>query len=503
VDFDTHTTSAAKDAGSLRVVHYTGDKLRFNESFVLNLELELTEGSTGLRLTCFPEEAGDWCHTMAQKNSSNGQHVLGEWSNVTQIAAALQQGNELYSYTVLRLQNPPASATPSEIAVQAITPLVQQSDYIPPKPLRFLWDDIWGEHTLQEYESFRRAATVPVRLPTRTNKQKRVALRPLPVASMEDVNGTLVHAPEAGKPWPHFVSQVDLKLVMDTNVYPKQELPPAVQQLVIYDHTYNHYLPRLIANPVRPVQDRYIPLNISVSHVPLRITLQTASFGTWHLLHVLDSSITTQQSMGATSKDTDDVIRLFSDTPLWLLGLTMIVSFIHLLFDALALKNDVSFWASTSSLRGISVNALFIELCTNVIITIYLFHGDSSLLILIPQVASTCLLVAKIVKASGIRWRMRLYVLPVPYRDRSFSATVEEGNTHIHDREAIRYMTVMMGPLLLGFILYTFLYERYTGWFDWILSACVGAVYAFGFIMMTPQLWINYKVRGAEHADYV
>jgi hypothetical protein len=91
--------------------------------------------------------------------------------------------------------------------------------------------------------------------------------------------------------------------------------------------------------------------------------------GKWELLQLLDRSLTAQQELGATDKDTDDVIRLLAgvkpfacshvcesnnettyvfstETPLWLLGLTFVVSIIHLLFDILAIKSDIMFWNS-------------------------------------------------------------------------------------------------------------------------------------------------------------
>jgi len=36
---------------------------------------------------------------------------------------------------------------------------------------------------------------------------------------------------------------------------------------------------------------------------------------------------------------------------------------------------------------------------------------------------------------------------------------------------------------------------EHTNWFSWALESLASAVYAFGFVLMTPQLYINYKVR--------
>ena len=35
--------------------------------------------------------------------------------------------------------------------------------------------------------------------------------------------------------------------------------------------------------------------------------------------------------------------------------------------------------------------------------------------------------------------------------------------------------------------------------YSWVLGSIVGCVYMFGFIMMTPQLFINYKLKSTAH----
>jgi hypothetical protein len=50
------------------------------------------------------------------------------------------------------------------------------------------------------------------------------------------------------------------------------------------------------------------------------------------------------QALGFTLKDTDEVKGIFVDTNLFLLLVTFTVSSVHLLFDFLAFKNDVTFW---------------------------------------------------------------------------------------------------------------------------------------------------------------
>ena len=38
--------------------------------------------------------------------------------------------------------------------------------------------------------------------------------------------------------------------------------------------------------------------------------------------------------------------------------------------------------------------------------------------------------------------------------------------------------------------------------YSWVLGSIVGCVYMFGFIMMTPQLFINYKLKSVAHMPW-
>jgi hypothetical protein len=48
------------------------------------------------------------------------------------------------------------------------------------------------------------------------------------------------------------------------------------------------------------------------------------------------------------------------------------------------------------------------------------------------------------------------------------------------------------------------MYQTHKSWYSWVLNSLVGTVYTFGFIMMTPQLFINYKVHPhtCKHIHY-
>jgi len=59
-----------------------------------------------------------------------------------------------------------------------------------------------------------------------------------------------------------------------------------------------------------------------------------------------------------------------------------------------------------------------------------------------------------------------------------------------------------MYPLLVGYAIYSLIYQEHKGWYSFVISTLTQFVYAFGFIMMTPQLFINYKLKSVAHMPW-
>lgn len=70
-----------------------------------------------------------------------------------------------------------------------------------------------------------------------------------------------------------------------------------------------------------------------------------------------------------------------------------------------------------------------------------------------------------------------------------------QSKTKEFDDIATAHLLYLVAPLVMGYASYSLLNHEHKGWYSWVLSSLVGFVYMFGFVMMTPQLFINYKVR--------
>lgn len=67
------------------------------------------------------------------------------------------------------------------------------------------------------------------------------------------------------------------------------------------------------------------------------------------------------------------------------------------------------------------------------------------------------------------------------------------------DEEAMQYLSYALYPLMAIYTVYSAVYNKHKGWYSFVLNTAVGAIYVYGFILMTPQLYINYRLQSVEH----
>ena len=54
-------------------------------------------------------------------------------------------------------------------------------------------------------------------------------------------------------------------------------------------------------------------------------------------------------------------------------------------------------------------------------------------------------------------------------------------------------------PLLVAYAIYSLVYDTHKSWYSYVIATLVGSVYAYGFLMMVPSLYINYRLKSVAH----
>jgi len=231
--------------------------------------------------------------------------------------------------------------------------------------------------------------------------------------------------------------------------------------------------------------------------LPLQMVYEPISLFKWNMMIQLEESMSAQSSMLGKdpSSQTDSLKRILLDNDPYFLGFTFVISLLHMVFDTLAFKNDIQFWKNKQSMEGMSVRSLYIAAISQFIIMLYILDNpDTSWMIVFSVGAGfliDCWKVTKAVDISMGKWH------GIPYPILTDRKSYDE--TKKYDLDAMKYLYYALYPLIGCYSIYSLMYQSHKSWYSFIVGTAAGCVYTFGFIMMTPQLFINYKLKSVAH----
>eukprot|EP01080_Neovahlkampfia_damariscottae_P010048 gene10048-2367_t len=275
-------------------------------------------------------------------------------------------------------------------------------------------------------------------------------------------------------------------------------MPANIADHVKFDENNQNYYPVFYVNDFWTLKDNLIELNQTIKEIPLNIELYTIGILKWQMYVQMDVSLNMQKSMGTAEEgDQEEMKRMFLETNPYLLATTMIVTLLHTIFDFLAFKNDIQFWNNKKNVEGLSIRTLFVNFVMQVIIFLYLLDNETSWMILISSFIGLGIEVWKIKNAVEFK---RIETFPFISFDDKESYT--NSKTKEYDDLAMTYLSYFLYPSMILYSIYSLVYNEHKGWYSFIISTLVGFIYMFGFIMMTPQLFINYKLKSVAHMPW-
>lgn len=293
---------------------------------------------------------------------------------------------------------------------------------------------------------------------------------------------------------------VTINLVEDFTRYPNNNVPPIVAPYLNVDPVTGDYYPTVFFNEFWLLKDKLIALNETVEELPLNLEVGPISMTKWQLFLQIEQSFQVHRSYGSMLEgEADELKRVFLEGNPYLLGLTMVVSLLHSLFDFLAFKNDIQFWNKNKSMEGLSAKSVVLNFVCQLVVFLYLLDNDTSWMILASSGVGVCIEFWKIGKAMHIEVDRSGKIPMLRFRDRESYA---QNKTKEYDAIAMKYLTYVLFLLVVGFSIYSLKYEKHKSWYSWILSSMTSCVYMFGFIMMCPQLFINYKLKSVAHMPW-
>lgn len=308
--------------------------------------------------------------------------------------------------------------------------------------------------------------------------------------------------------------------IVDGGVMSWPTLPSPLKQYVTLERTgareetgrNGWYYPIIFPNEFWLLRDHMVELNSTVKSLPLYIDVSPASWWKFQVIASMDFSFkqstanpnTALGQTASTGAELEEFKRVLIETNIWLLGTTAVVSLLHTIFEMLAFKNDISHWRNKKDNVGVSVRTILANVFMQLIIFLYLLDNSdgTSWMILFGQGFGILLEAWKITRMVDVKVITTAPGSVFPYKivfeDKHKLSQLEQ-ETKEYDEEAFRYLYWVAIPLLVAYAIYSLLYDTHKSWYSFIITTLVGSVYAYGFLMMVPSLYINYKLKSVAH----
>lgn len=300
---------------------------------------------------------------------------------------------------------------------------------------------------------------------------------------------------------------------------------PALRQFVVLERTGGRdasgangwYYPILYINTFWQLRNHMTELNDTVKELPIHFDLQNMANWKFSIFASIDEGMKANAHKAATQgtampgggdgSEFEEFKRILLDSNPYLLSTTFVVSILHTIFEMLAFKNDVSHWRKKKDNVGTSFRTILANVFMQSVIFLYLMDNtdNTSWMILFGQGMGIAIEAWKITKTVNVRiratdpsWKTLFLPYAVKFEDKHVLSDTEK-KTQEYDQIAFKYLYMVAVPLLLAYAGYSLMYESHKSWYSFTITTLVGSVYAYGFLMMVPSLYINYRLKSVAH----
>jgi hypothetical protein len=204
-----------------------------------------------------------------------------------------------------------------------------------------------------------------------------------------------------------------------------------------------------------------------------------------------------EDQMGLESSK-DVIVELLKTNSTNYLILLFTVQSLHMIFSFMGFASDISYHKNLDRLDGLYTKIYFVRLFHYLVAVIYYYIEDVSKLIYFELIISLAIELWKFRKIFITKCSLKFPFVSFENRikyEATKSSTLEE--------DAIRLTSkVLFIPLAVGYLVYRIYYYQsyiYLHPFRFIIEYFFFLLNIFGFVLMTPQIYINFKLKSVEH----
>ncbi|KAH7650471.1 cleft lip and palate family protein [Cryptosporidium bovis] len=318
---------------------------------------------------------------------------------------------------------------------------------------------------------------------------------------------------QSKKQYKYWKDTINIRTIFDTQEYDisQSNVPPL--SYMKYSVAENIYLPIVYPSDFWCIESNLKILDDSSKgkSFNLFLTFDTSSLFKYTVQRqMMDTwELQSRYGFGQSQKDIMMIKRILVEANKYYLIFSLVFFILHSSFQMLAFKNDISFWSNNDSMYGLSGLSILSSFISEIVVGLYLFDSNETSWILLVEIF------IGIVISAWKLWKTKIFIFSrkfpfvslkgeethIPNSNEKIKCDKEALTRH-YDTIAIKYMSILLLPCVVGYAIYSLKYFKFKSWYSFIISTLAGTVYTFGFIMMTPQLYINYKLKSVDHLPW-
>uniref|UniRef100_A0A1A7X394 Lipid scramblase CLPTM1L n=2 Tax=Iconisemion striatum TaxID=60296 RepID=A0A1A7X394_9TELE len=285
----------------------------------------------------------------------------------------------------------------------------------------------------------------------------------------------------------HWRPHLSITMMSEDFSFSKAGLPSDVRRYIRVSQEGRQmiYLPLLLVDELSFRVRDLMEINSSTTQLPLTVSYEGISLRKFRFSIHLHDIVYSLRQFGFTEENIDEIKETLMGSDLYLLVLTALITALQLICEFLALKNDISFWRKKKSIAGMSRKSVLWRCLGTLLIFLHLLE-ETSLLVLLPVGLGACVEVWKVFKVFKVHLSKKFHINKLDEEERK---TVE------YDAQASRLLSYLVYPLCISGVVFSLGYLRQKNYYSWLINTLITGVYAFGFLSMAPQLFINHKLQ--------
>ena len=206
----------------------------------------------------------------------------------------------------------------------------------------------------------------------------------------------------------------------------------------------------------------------------------------------------------AISGTKDMLVELIKNNSTFYLIILFTVNTLHTIFSYLGFSSDISYYKNLKKLDGVYTKYIFFNIFYMFITFIYILLQGANFIVKIELFISFVIEIWKLKKIFKISLQLSKFPFILKFE---YKQTFEQEEAKDYESEAVnmmvKYLLFPIGVIYLGYRIYYYSDNIIKNNWKSIVIFIIEYIYfllnVFGFILLTPQIYLNYKLKSVEH----